>query len=326
MRVNMAMPRIAILMATYKPRQDWLREQLRSLNEQTYPNLYLYLRDDCSGSETFEQIREAVRDCITAFPFEIRRNEENLGSNRTFELLTQEAEGDFFAYCDQDDIWLPEKLSRYEERLRDQKDALLVCSDMYIIDGSGKTVASSMTSIRRHHRFLEGSGLAPKLIFSNFVTGCAMMIRSEWAKAAVPFCPYMVHDQYLAFFCARRGEIALIRDPLIRYRVHGDNQTRDMAGVEDKESYYRHRIVPAVDRLRWLNERFADEEELRETLQSGLEWVEARERCFRTGRGAGSVWKGREHGKNTALFEMAGRFLPDRIFMKVIELKRQNRI
>lgn len=41
-------PLISILMAVYEPRLDWLREQLDSLNAQTYPNLRLYVRDDCS--------------------------------------------------------------------------------------------------------------------------------------------------------------------------------------------------------------------------------------------------------------------------------------
>ena len=81
-------PRIAILMAVYEPRMDWLREQLLSLDAQTYPNLMLYIRDDCSPTVPFEEIQSCVQDCIRAFPYEIKRNEKNLGSNGTFEWLT----------------------------------------------------------------------------------------------------------------------------------------------------------------------------------------------------------------------------------------------
>ena len=317
-------PRIAILMAVYEPRPDWLREQLRSLNEQSYSNLALYVRDDCSSPAAFELLQTALRECITAFPYRLSRNESNCGSNQSFELLTQEAEGEFFAYCDQDDCWLPDKLQRYEQTLRERKSALLVCSDMYIMDQDGKTVAESMTAIRRHHRFHDGSGLAKELLFSNFVTGCAMMIRAEQAKAAIPFCPYMVHDHYLAFYSARLGEIAWIPEPLIRYRVHGGNQTRDMAGVVDKESYYRLRILMASNRLQWLWERFGGEEELRRLLDNGRRWVGARQSYFRSGHGAGTIWKYRQFGKNTALFELAVPFLPTRIFMLILDLKRRN--
>ena len=123
-------PLIAILMAVYEPRMDWLREQLESLNAQTYPNLRLYIRDDCSPAVPFEEIRALVETCITKFPFTIARNAENVGSNKTFERLTEEAEGDLFAYCDQDDVWLPEKLEILQEEM-ERTGALLVCSGVW---------------------------------------------------------------------------------------------------------------------------------------------------------------------------------------------------
>ena len=112
-----SLPQIAILMAVYEPRPDWLREQLASLNAQTYPNLKLYVRDDCSPTVPFEAVQACVAECITAFPYEIARNEENLGSNKTFERLTAETDGELLAYCDQDDVWLPEKLEVRQELL-----------------------------------------------------------------------------------------------------------------------------------------------------------------------------------------------------------------
>ena len=53
-------PRIAILMAIYEPRMDWLREQLESLDQQTYPNLKLYIRDDASPKVRYEDICEVL--------------------------------------------------------------------------------------------------------------------------------------------------------------------------------------------------------------------------------------------------------------------------
>ena len=77
-------------MAVYEPRMDWLREQLESLNAQTYPNLMLYVRDDCSPTVPHEEIQSCLQDCISAFPWQLRRNERNLGSNGTFEQLTRD--------------------------------------------------------------------------------------------------------------------------------------------------------------------------------------------------------------------------------------------
>lgn len=155
-------PLISIVLATYNPNLGWLREQLRSLDAQTYPRLNLFLRDDCSDRVPFSEIRKCAEECVHAFPVTLCRNKENLGSTKTFELLTQQADGAFLAYCDQDDVWLPEKISRLVNAVTEFR-AALVCSDMYVMDASGKTVADSITEVRRHHRFLSGEGLAPGL-------------------------------------------------------------------------------------------------------------------------------------------------------------------
>ena len=138
-------PRIAILMAVYDPRMDWLREQLLSLNAQTYPNLMLYVRDDCSPTVPYEDIQQCVRECITNFPYVMTRNERNLGSNLTFQQLTLEAEGVYFAYCDQDDIWLPEKLTVLEEISK--SGALLVCSCMLLMEKENRFQTISMRCV-----------------------------------------------------------------------------------------------------------------------------------------------------------------------------------
>lgn len=317
-------PRIAILMAVYEPRMDWLREQLLSLDAQTYPNLMLYIRDDCSPKVPFEEIQSCVQDCIRAFPYVIKRNEKNLGSNGTFELLTQEAEGEYFAYCDQDDVWLPKKLEVLEKAIT-ESDALLACSDMFIIDGDGKQKADSITKVRRHHVFLSGERLAPKLLVSNFVTGCTMLICAKKAKESVPFCPYMVHDQYLALCAAEIGRIVSVPDRLISYRIHESNQTLAMAGVFDKKSYFNVRINELLKRLNWLKSRFEFDADLAHEISEALLWATARRDNFQGNvRAKQIVWKNRRFSPLTSLFEIVLAGAPNALFMFFISLKRKN--
>lgn len=318
-----AKPGIAILLAIYEPNLEWLREQLLSLNEQTYPNLHLYIRDDCSPTVAFADIERCVQDCITAFSYEMKRNEQNLGSNRTFELLTQEAEGDYFAYCDQDDVWLPEKLEILQQEIEAQK-AQLVCSDMFIINGNGEKTADSITKARRHHIFQSGEGLAAKLVFSNFVTGCTMLIKAKTAKAAMPFCPYMVHDHYLALHAANLGKIVSIPDRLIKYRIHGGNQTEMMAGVVDKASYGRIRIDEALNKMRWLEENFSCGDELKNVIEQGRIWLEARRRNWQRQGGAKTVWRYRGFNKAVAWFELVMSWAPEWLFALAVNLKKKN--
>lgn len=314
-------PPIAILMAVYEPRLDWLEEQLRSLDAQTYPNLRLYIRDDCSPTVPYEQIEALVKKHIRSFPYEICRNEKNLGSNGTFELLTAEAEGTYFAYCDQDDIWLPEKLEVLQDTIEAQQ-AELVCSDTYIINGAGEQTADSITKIRRHHIFRSGEDLAPGLLISNFVTGCTMLIHSETAKGAMPFCPYMVHDHYLALYAAARGKIVSLPDGLVRYRIHGGNQTGLLAGVCDKACYGKIRIDALLDRLLWLQKHHPGLPEIDEAVI----WARARKSSWEHNGEKKTLWKYRRFDLKYSLFEMFACWCPESVFRVLLSLGKRNLI
>lgn len=317
-------PLISILMAVYDPKITWFREQLSSLNSQTYPNLRLYIRDDCSPKVPFDEIKTITFECITKFPVFIDRNEVNLGSNRTFEILTKVADGDFFAYCDQDDVWLPEKLSALYNSIY-HSNALLVCSDMYIIDENSKVIADSITQIRRHHTFYSGTNLLPKIIVSNYVYGCAMLIKSSIAKECIPFCPYMFHDHYLALYCSTKGLITSIPKSLIYYRIHRNNQTLVMAGVTNKESYYKTQIKISIERLYWLLNNFDCNDDVSNYISKVLIWEKARESWYYKRPGAFvRLWKLRRVKPLVTLFELFSFLLPDFIFKFLIYLHKRN--
>lgn len=315
-------PQISILMAVYEPRMDWLREQLLSLDAQTYPNLKLYIRDDCSPTVSYEGIQSCVQDCIRTFPYEIQRNERNLGSNKTFERLTQDADGDYFAYCDQDDVWLPEKLETLERQLAAKADADLICSDVVLIDGNGRKFAQSITEARPRHVFWEGANLAPTLIYHNYVIGCTTLIRSGRAKEAIPFAEHMVHDHYLAFFCALHGAIAVCPEHLVRYRIHGSNQTGVLAHVADHKSYCEKYIMPFCARIEELQRRFSLPE-----LGTAAQWAWARQKnARREPRGMRNLWKLRHVNQSITLFELVVLRLPLPLFRAAVHVIQAGKI
>lgn len=291
-------PLISILMAVYEPRMDWLREQLMSLNDQTYPNLRLYIRDDCSPTVPYEQIQSCVQECITRFSYAITRNEKNLGSNGTFELLTQEADGELFAYCDQDDVWLPEKLTVLQEAMERER-AVLAYSDVSAVDDEGKLLARSLRELRPRLTYLEGSDLAPKLFFRNCVAGCAMLVNSNIAERAIPFPRQTVCDHWIALLAATEGTVAFVPDQLVRYRQHKRNQTGVLAGVSDKQSYLRYKVAPLEERLTCYRQHTVPQEE-----------IEAFARARIDGRII-MIWKYRALAPHEAEFEIAAHLLPD---------------
>lgn len=316
-------PCIAILMAVYDPNLDWLRQQLESLNQQTYSNLRLFVRDDCSPRVPFDAVKAMVEECITAFPYTVCRNPENLGSNKTFEVLTAEGEGDYFAYCDQDDIWLPQKLELLLEDIQ-RTGVTMACCNLAVIDGTGKITAQTIKKARKHTAQHFAENPAAGFLFRNYVFGCACLMDAKQAKASLPMCPHYFHDHYLALWSAAHGGVYPDERVMLHYRIHGTNQTGVMLGVKDRESYEKERIQIIIDRMTWLETYFPCEAELKQTIHQGLLWAKARQENWRSHRGVKEMWRYRKLGLPVTLFELAAARMPEKLMMLVVTLLRKN--
>ncbi len=314
-------PLVSILMAVYKPNEEWLVKQLNSLNDQEYENIELIIWDDCPEAPMNEAI---VRNCITRFPYRLIRGTVNLGSTKVFEKLTELGEGRYLAYCDQDDIWCRDKISRCVSKL-EETGSPLVCSDMHIIDGEGSVVAHSFSYVNKRHQFYEGEGLAPRLLMSNFVVGCTMLIRSEIAKAAIPFEESFVHDHWLALYASLHGSIESLTEPLLYYRRHAANQTGLLNTVEDKNSYYQVRILELQDRITATKSRLGGFQEVRQRLDELSAWMRARSSYFRRANyeSMKTMWRYRGYNKSPIYFELLSPLIPNAVFRWVIRLVKK---
>lgn len=269
-------PLVSVLMAVYKPNYKWLKEQLDSINNQSYENLELLVYDDCPEMPVGE---EFFVKYITKFKYTLIRGEKNQGSNKAFEELTRIANGDFFAYCDQDDVWEEEKITLMVEKFLD-KDVTLVCSDLSIIDENSKKTFSSIREIRKRIVYKSGYNLAKQLLISNFVTGCAMIVRKDIAQKAIPFEETLVHDNWIAVIAALNGKIEFVDKPLVRYRQHSFNQTGILKGICDKNTYYKFKIDNILERYISLKKRLDYNEELKEFIDYCIVSLSARESYF----------------------------------------------
>lgn len=308
---------LAILLAVYEPREDWLIELLDSLNAQTYPRLSLYVRDDASPTYPTERLRKVLSDHVTNFPFTLLQNEQNCGSNETFSRLVRDCKEDYIAFCDQDDVWHPDKLEN-TVRLFEESELhpTAVCANVSIIDGDGKPIADSIDKHRRRHVFLRGNDVAPTLIYRNFVMGCTMLMERERALSYLPVPQEVVHDHYLAFRAAADGALDFLNEPQMRYRIYGGNQTGVMTGVRSKEDY-RHRRIDLFDaRVRC----FAKSVSLPE-LERALAWSRSRTDCFEHKKGGWrALWRLRKTNLVTSLFELTVLRLPTPLFRLAIRL------
>ena len=269
-------PLVSIVLAMYKPNLIWLREQLQSLNTQDYDNLELLVWNDCPGSDNNDNL---FKECITKYPYKIFSGEKNLGSTGAFQKLTELAKGDYIAYCDQDDIWKKIKLSTLKYEFDADSNLTLACSDMSAIDGKGNKLANHIREIYKRQVPYEEPDLVKTLLSRCFITGCTILIRTSSAKKALPFPEHMVHDYWLGIHEAIYGKVKYVHKPLIRYRVHGDNQTAILAGISTKIDYYERRICSYYDRIYELRYRVADSS-FEPLINDALKWGRRRENYF----------------------------------------------
>lgn len=122
---------VNILLSTYNG-EKYLLEQLESINRQTYPKIHLYIRDDGSSDGTLS----ILESFSSKYPVTIIKG-NNIGFMKSFfELLSIADSGDFWAFCDQDDIWLPHKISLSVDWLKkqDKQIPLLFQSAYEVVD------------------------------------------------------------------------------------------------------------------------------------------------------------------------------------------------
>lgn len=313
--------KIDILMAIYKPNLKWLEEQLISLNNQTYENLNLIVWNDCPDDNF--NYDEFFNKYITEFKFEIYKGKINLGSNKAFEKLTKLAKSEYVAYCDQDDIWLPEKLSKLVLKIQ-ETNADLICSDMFVIDKNSNVVADKITQVRPHQILYKGLNLFEYLFSKNFVTGCTTLVKTEFAKSVLPFPDEYVHDWWMAICSAKNNKLEIVKESLIKYRIHDNNQTGILGGINGKRDYYEKKIKLALHRSEILIKRFGKTDsiiQLKKYAESRMNYYEKQNL-----KNFLKLFKLRKFNNSTTYFEIILPFLPEKIFNFIITQIKKGRI
>lgn len=219
-------PRVDILLSTYNG-EEFIHQQIESLFEQTYQNWRLIVRDDGSTDGTLDIVRQYIKD----YPEQIILHEivgGNLGPCQSFSVLLAQCTAGYIMFCDQDDVWLPNKIYAFMAKMLVVENetgnalAVLVHSDLIVVDENLKPVAKSLW---KHQ------GLLPRkmekienLLIQNHVTGCATMINRRLADLSSPIpAGVIMHDWWLALVAITCGRLVAIPDATIKYRQHGNN-------------------------------------------------------------------------------------------------------
>src|ERR1700727_745441 len=218
-------PRISVAMCTYNG-ATYLREQLESIARQTRLPDELVICDDGSSDSTSEIVEEFARG--VSFPIRFFRNAQNLGSTRNFEKAIGLCSGDLIALSDQDDIWMPEKLSRQASMMENEPQLGGIFTDGHLVDAQSKLRERSLWSRfgftpNLQTKFRSGDGISI-LLKKSVVTGATLMIRREGLQSILPIPLSWVHDGWIAWMLTIYSKLTPLNEPLIAYRVHSNQQ------------------------------------------------------------------------------------------------------
>ena len=208
--------RVQVLLSTYNGAK-YIGPQLKSLAGQTYDNVFIRFRDDGSTDATVD----ILKNFIKSYPKADFTQGANIGAVKSFfELLKLSSEdSSYFAFCDQDDIWEKDKISRAVEHLNkfpQEKPALYFCR-LNIVDESLNHIAYSPIPSRKPS--------FENALVENIATGATVVINKAARDLVLRRLPENapIHDWWLYIAVSAFGEIVFDEKPLIKYRQHGAN-------------------------------------------------------------------------------------------------------
>lgn len=219
--------RVQVLMSSYNG-EKYIEEQIRSILQQKRIEVSLLIRDDGSVDGTrriLERMQKEDKRVACIF-------EENIGVKRSFLKLVHMSDpiADYYAFSDQDDIWLDDKLAVAVEMLSKENKSIPL-------------IYGSSVSLYKNGEMIGTQFICPQLKLGNFLIknyypGCTMVFNKELVELinAVDFNslkPNPLHDHWLNLVCtACGGKVLMDRNSHILYRQHDGNVVGDRSFLE----------------------------------------------------------------------------------------------
>lgn len=222
----MAADDVEVLLATFAG-ERFLREQMESVLGQEGVGVRVLARDDGSTDGTVEILEEYA----ARFPKRVsllKDGERSGGAQWNFARLMAASTAEYVCFCDQDDVWLPGKVSASMGAMRTLEAEhgagapLLVVTDLRVVDAKLGTMAESYWKQQNVHG--DDAGRVEKMLVSNAATGCTMLMNRRLVELAreIPEAAPM-HDRWVALVAAACGFVGLVNEATVLYRQHGGN-------------------------------------------------------------------------------------------------------
>lgn len=207
---------VSVVLPTYG-RPDRLVDAVESVAAQTYEPVELVVVDDCSPEPVAPVVESADLGSLSV---RCLRHEENRGANAARNTGIRESSGEFLAFIDDDDAWLPEKLQRQVDSLRSAgPNAGVSVTGQRYVDGRGETTTVTRATVEGDvtEEILRGAHVNP---FS-----CLLVRRDVVEAAGLPderFPSWQDREWYLRL--SQHAEFVAVPEPLVVRRMDGEDR------------------------------------------------------------------------------------------------------
>lgn len=239
-------PDVSVALCTFNGGR-YLQEQLSSIANQTHLPREIVISDDGSTDDTFDVIESFTNNLKktgSSIQIKIFTHESKLGISKNFEFASLNCKSEFIAFCDQDDVWPPDKLEILLSEFVQNPQLLMVFSDADLVNEIGSRVGVTLFDTLRFSTKLQKKVNQGKildlLLKRNVVTGATTMVCKKLLIDAFPAPDGWLHDEWCAMYLAisHPGQILALNKQLLSYRQHGQNQV-GAAALDTKQVLYK---------------------------------------------------------------------------------------
>lgn len=217
---------VDILMATHNGGL-FVKDQIESIQRQTYGNWHLLISDDCSTDETLSVVKHfASMDSRIDV---VSEGVKHGGAKENFFSLMRCSDARYCMFCDQDDVWLPEKIVNTLALMRQLESEhsnvpLLVFTDMKVVDGNLSIIHDSF---ERYSSIDPSRTRFPQVVAQSLGAGCTMMFNAEARDTSLvigSIDDVIMHDWWITLVAAAFGYVVYLDEATSLYRQHGMNE------------------------------------------------------------------------------------------------------
>lgn len=228
---------ISIVLTTYNG-EKYLRQQLDSVFAQTLSADEVIAIDDCSNDNTLEILEEFHQKYNLIYSC----NEYNLGVNANFEKALKQCTGNYICFCDQDDVWFPEKTETLYNKMREIED------EGPCIVTSRNTVVDSDLKIHYNTELKKDTSFYRDTIIYHLSQGASLLMNRKCLEYIFPFPAngQICYDFHIGYIIAMIGKKYDLKQSLMYYRVHGNNLTASLGKIRHNHSVLRKKRPTSV--------------------------------------------------------------------------------